>query len=1460
MRSSGLCLGAATLGLVTVEKNGDNISIAEALTKPHEGNPRELLLQLLSQEEEMRLCATGRKFRYLLDLPSIAEPEAVELACQHVLGKIPADGPVDGVVSAGSETFILYELDEKGQVGSVHTGNKCASGSGEFFLQQIKRMGLTPAEALEASVGEEPYPVAGRCSVFCKSDCTHALNKGEQKERVVAGLCQMLYWKILELVRKTGCRRILLVGGVAKNRLVVDALRSELEVIVPPESSYFEALGAALWGLQHEIAPRRLGERQTLFHAHQSSFGYLPPLKKWENKVSFKEIKRSDASPGDRLLLGLDVGSTTTKAALIREEDRALVGSVYLYTRGDPVEAARSCYRELAKQVPEGVQITVLGVTGSGRQIAALHALTPAVINEIIAHATAALYFDPSVETIFEIGGQDAKYTHIINGVPVDYAMNEACSAGTGSFLEEAAGESLEVEMTQIAPLARQSSAPPNFNDQCSAFISSDIKTAVQEGIKKEDILAGLVYSICQNYLTRVKGSRPEGRKIFMQGGVCYNHAIPVAMVSLLEREIVVPPEPGLMGAFGVALSAEEKLKRGLMDEGSYSLEELAEREMIEEEPFTCRGNESCERKCLIRMLRVNGKRRPFGGACSRYSIQQKEAGMQSRGLDLVWKREQLVLQQPPLEQERALRARQKKKIGITRSLMVHTFYPLYYHFFTSLGHEVVTASRVEPWGKSVQGASFCFPVELAHGYMAELLEHEPDHIFLPQVSNLQCGDSEDEKGITCPLLQGEPYYLKATFPALRQEGLLLAPVLDFSGGYRAQEENFVRLGRDLGATRKEARRAFRCAVERQEEAMAEMKQWGQKVLAELDENPDKKAVVVFGRSYNAFNLQANLGIPHKFASRGWTILPCDFLPYEEEEPFEKMYWGAGQIILRAASLVRKHPQLFGVYITNFSCGPDSFLLGYFREIMGNKPSLTLELDEHTADAGLDTRVEAFLDIVGGYLENPPEKVPDRARSGLEMAAGLKGSGNHRRSRTVVEDKWAYVETPEGERLPLNHPRVKLLMPAMGEQGTRLISRILNGQGIHAEFLPSPGEREIRLARAHVTSKECLPLLLTVGSLLRYVEDNGSPPDEQLVYFMPDASGPCRFGQYSVFINRMADRLEMKNVSTLSLSSENSYGGMGTGLVLRTWMAFVIADVMHEIYNSILVAAQDPAEGNKIYEKAFEHISGALYKGTLLEIRSALQEAARMLAGIKKTGNLEDFPRVTLVGEIYVRHDRFSCRDVVDYLTQQGIITRVAPIHEWIYYCDYLLQRGITGSSPTQRFTNRLQGPIKSFVEREIKKILSLSGLCSYHPINMEKLLSAVEDLISTRLTGEAILTVSTTLQEVVDDAEGAIAIGPFGCMPNRIAEAIAGKTLEEKKRDAADDRALVQRVLSRQPSLPFMAVETDGSVFPQVLQARLESFALQVKRLHRIMQEEKSHDPIGFRPSPPKNKKNRSR
>ncbi len=533
---------------------------------------------------------------------------------------------------------------------------------------------------------KRPTPFQDGALSSANLDRTHATNKGVLKSAVTAGLCKMMPEKILELLKKIPLQNIMLTGGTALNKMMTAYLQKQIAgLIIPEQAPCFEALGAALWAFDHETRP--FPGIDKLFKTEIASFAALPSLTDAGNLVTFKSKERGTIPAGDICILGLDVGSTTTKAVLLRTHDNALLASIYLRTNGDPVGASRKCYAAIYHQIEtrvDPIKITIigLGVCGSGRQIAGLHALTDGIINEIIAHAAAAVFFDGQVDTLFEIGGQDAKYTYITSGVPADYAMNEACSAGTGSFLEESALETLGIEMTDIADIAMRAGHPPNFNDQCAAFIASDIKNAIHEGVNQTDIVAGLVYSICMNYTNRVKGNRPVGEKIFMQGGVCYNRAIPLAMATLVGKPIIVPPEPGLMGAFGVALEVKKRIDAGLMTQSLFDLQVLTDREALYKSSFICNGGrEKCDRRCNINLIEIEGRRYPFGGACNRYYNLRHKVKHDIKNLDLVRLRQHLVFKKHGIRPFCGAAGNHRKTVGINRSFMVNTYYPLYSTF-----------------------------------------------------------------------------------------------------------------------------------------------------------------------------------------------------------------------------------------------------------------------------------------------------------------------------------------------------------------------------------------------------------------------------------------------------------------------------------------------------------------------------------------------------------------------------------------------------------------------------------------------------------------------------------------------------------------------------------------------------------------------------------------------------------
>jgi len=1413
--SLGICIGASNISYVISQKDDNDIKVCLSDVINHQGNPKKELEHFFKNllNKNISIITTGRKFKDLLNADSIPEPKAIENAVEFLGYK----GKSFSIASLGAENFMIYCLNKNGNIQNVLTGNKCASGTGEFFMQQIGRMNLTVEEAVDISDIDSPYSVSGRCSVFCKSDCTHALNKGIDKSRVSAGLSKMLSNKTIELLSKQNNQSILLIGGVSQNNAVFQFIkRAYPDTIIPDYSICFEALGASLEGHKRKSK----FDKFNIFKTHSFQFSFFEPLENSKAKVEFKSIIKSEAKQDDVCILGIDVGSTTTKAVLLRVSDNAILASIYLRTNGNPIKASVECYTELKNQIKTDIKIIGLGATGSGRHIAALHSLYGGDVNEIIAHSVAAAFFDKDVDTIFEIGGQDAKYTHLTNGIASDYAMNEACSAGTGSFLEESAKESLNIKVTEIETEAFKSKSPINFNDQCAAFISSDIKNAGSEGAKREDIIAGLVYSVCLNYVNRVKGNRPVGNKVFMQGGVCYNKAVPFAMSLLIGKEIIVPPEPGLMGAFGVALEIKKRISLGLYKENDIKLDELINRKFEYKKSFECAGGkEKCDLKCAINIIEIEDKKYPFGGACNKYYNERHNFNSDTSENNIVKLRERLIFNDYLIEKKKG-----KIKIGVSKSLLTNTLYPFYFNFFTGCGFEVVLSDEIDKKGLDKIRSSYCYPVEISHGYFRNLLTKNTDYIFLPHIMQMDGREINDYNRM-CVFVQGETYFLQSSFrDEIEKEYKIkiLSPILDFSKGIENSKDVFVKMVTKIGCDSTQATNSFDAAIHTYKNIKNDFKSIGRDFLKNLRDNPDEIAFVLFGRPYNAFTSDVNLNVPNKIATRGYKIIPFDFLPFEEFRSYENMYWYSGNENLSAARFVKEHPQLFGVFITNFSCGPDSFIIPYFRKIMGDKPSLTLELDSHSADVGVETRIEAAIDIIKNYLnidKDSNEFKPDE-KNNLKI---------------INKKNKLYVKDYKGNIFPIHSEDIEVVIPSMGRYSSDVFAAVLRSMGIQSRPLPVPTFETLTLGRGVATCKECLPFLLTTGSLLEYIK-NLKAPNKKVLFFMPHGYGPCRQGQYHVRLKDILKSAGLVDSGIMSMDDESSFEDFGNGFFIKQWLGMMIADVYHDIENALNVLAYDNDDAHQILNTEWELIISKLEKQNFKEVYKQLASTAERLSQIKLKNDFEEAKFISLVGEIYVRREEYSRIDLIKILNENGFIVRTAPITEYVYYTNHLQKKGIVKSlNVKDKISLLIKEKIQIRIEKKIKSILSKSGLYNYELIDVEETIKYGKDLVSDYLIGESILTVGLSLREILNESCGIITIGPFNCIPSRLAEGILNKemTLEGKYRFGKLKRNGYPDTVS---NLPYLHVETDGNPFPQITQSRLEIFMMQANKLHYEM------------------------
>jgi len=827
--SLGLNIGSSSLKSVLLEDG----KIVWKSVMTHDGDFADAVEKTLGSREipdQCRTLVTGTEGRYLFSLNNVIEPLCIEKTLQA--NKIP----VDAVVSMGGEDLIVYTISSEGKIINNFSGSKCASGTGEFFKQQLGRMNMKLDDVNDISDESQVVTLSSRCSVFMKSDCTHRLNKKESTPAdIVVSLSNVMAVKIIDFLKKAGIKtgKVMLTGGVAQNRHIVRFMREqapEIEFVIPEEAPYFEAYGAAL--LAEETGSLYPGT-QKLMKPGIVKFDHLKDLKSAVDKVSYFSADQVKIVEGNEYILGVDGGSTTTKACLIDITSNQIAASHYGRTHGDPVKALKECIVEIQKKIKADIgdgkiKITLAATTGSSREILGVYLETGGVYNEIIAHAYGTTFFSEDVDTIFEIGGQDAKYVLLKNKVPIDYAMNEACSAGTGSFLEESAHGDLNIaHASEIGEIALQAERPLKFGEHCSAFINSDIRKAIQQGATRADITAGIVTSIVSNYLNRVVGNRTIGRKIFLQGGVAKNKAIPLAFAMLLDKEILVPPSPELMGCFGVGILAAQKNNEGFLDKGDFDLNKILETVIEYERVFTCK---SCDNFCPVQVLNVNSHKYMFGGRCNKYANSKRKIDESVKVVDYVQQRNDLMYIECAPDQDK-MKVKRDYTVGIPKSFSVHTMYPLYSWFFNHLGIKTVLSTEITHEGIARVESSYCFPAEIAHGAVQDIIDKECDYILVPHYRDMDSLE-KDVHANFCPITQGLPYYIKKAFPEI-DEDRFLSLIVTFKFGEEKALEYFIKMGKQLSIDENEVKKAFKFALTKQRDYFDRAMALGQLALEE---------------------------------------------------------------------------------------------------------------------------------------------------------------------------------------------------------------------------------------------------------------------------------------------------------------------------------------------------------------------------------------------------------------------------------------------------------------------------------------------------------------------------------------------------------------------------------------------------------------------------------------------------
>ena len=1365
----GLDLGSISVNAILIDKKGEIVHQEDY--QRHNGKPlevaREIVKKIVKKYSFQYIAITGSNGEYLSkkwNLPYLEEIIVQAKGIHHLHPKVRT------VIDIGGCDAKFIETNERGEVKDFGMNSSCASGTGSFLDQQAKRLELDIEGefAEEALKSTNPARLAARCAVFAKTDMIHLQQKATPNPDITMGLCEALARSYKSNIArgKDLSGPISFQGGVAANKAMLLAFKKVLkrkDITVPKHYYSIGALGAALALREKtELKPfdkSNLEKEISLIQEKEA----LPKLSLDHRKKEVSSLKENCELLKDGQLidayLGIDIGSVSTNVAVI-DEKRHLLAKSYLPTAGKPIKVVQDGLREVKSKVEGKVRIRGVGVTGSGRYMIGAFVGADVIKNEITAQARGALNVDPDVDTVFEVGGQDSKFISLEKGVIVDFTMNKACAAGTGSFLEEQA-EKLEINIKkEFEQIALSSDSPADLGDRCTVFMESALFEHLQRGVSVPDLVGGLAYSVAYNYLNKVVENRKIGNNIFFQGGTACNKSVVAAFEKTLEKEITVPPHNEVLGAIGAAIVAMEETKGKSKFKG-FALSEATYRM----DSFEC---QDCPNHCKVNQVWIEGEEKPltYGDRCDKYS--GKEGRKKTKGIPNLFK-----------ERDKLLFAREKrkvkgKKIGIPRALHTYEFFPLWESFFTELGYEVILSGRTNDTiihkGIEIVVAETCFPIKVAHGHVLNLLEKKLDYIFLPSIIDFEERDPRLKKTYNCPWSQSLPYFINATIKRENYSVKFLEPKISFGEGI---DKALRKVGSLLNEHISRIKKAIQVAQKKQYQFSEDLKKKGREVLNNLG---GRKGFVIISRPYNGCDPGLNLDIVEKMRELEMLAIPMDLLDLDPSlisEDYPNMYWGYGQRILAAARQIKETDNLYPIYITNFGCGPDSFISKDFTEEM-DRPFLELQVDEHSAEAGIITRLEAFLDSIQ----------------------------NRKIDQGKISKKFTLSILKDEERT--------IYIPYMDDHSYAL-KAALEALGKRAEVMPISDLESLREGQKYTTGRECYPCILTTGDMLKVINENGAKA-KKIAFFMGTAQGPCRFGQYRTFQEQVLKRLGYSDIPIISLDSENSYGGYGVKFTKLAWEGIAAIDILRKAQRLIRADEVNKGETDKLYLKYRNRICKLISQGKGL--KNLMQEAANALGKVKTENR--DKPVVTIVGEIYVRHNPYSNIFIINELERLGVKVELASMREWFMYTNQMHKELIWKEKNLigfiiNRIRNLFQEKIEKRLEEPFKDIIK-----GFEEPHIEEILQLGEKYLDRSLRGEAILTVGKTIHSVKRGRDGVVNVMPFTCMPGNITWALSTQI----EKDYAN--------------FPILNLSYDGSHQANYLN-KIRTFVSQVEAHHKF-------------------------
>jgi predicted CoA-substrate-specific enzyme activase len=1035
------------------------------------------------------------KGKHLFFSPEQVEP--VNEITAMVEGASKTDEKIRSIIEIGGQgaKYITGFRNGEGSGIKISMNSNCSAGTGSFLEEQISRLSLTFEDYSVYAARAAAIPrIAGRCSVFAKTDITHHLQEGTPVEDILLGLAYSMVRNFrVAVMKKVPLEKpILFAGGVAHNQAIVTALKDLLnleegDLIIPDHFSCVGAVGAAILGIKDNRKINLTGmikglERMNAPGADRDEGITLPPLISFgrddslnrhdplgigedsleigEGSLEIGEDSQGISENSLECFLGIDVGSTSTNLVL-SDRDNDIISHRYLRTKGDPATAVRQGLKELNQAFGKKIKVVGAGVTGSGRYPIARLVGADVVKDEITAQAKAAVAIDRNVDTIFEIGGQDSKFISIRDGRVVDFQMNKVCAAGTGSFIEEQA-KKFEIPINEFGDIALNSNHPIGLGERCTVFIETTIASHLARGARVDDIASGLCYSIVKNYLNRVVGQKKIGKKIFFQGGLAYNQGVINAFRAILGKEIVIPPFFSVTGALGAAILAKEEM-------GNVKT--------------AFKGFELKQEKALPPGPDTGAKNKPgFDKKVERLIFEGYDASVDP----------------------------EKKTVGIPRALFTFGLFSMFNAFFKALGFNVILS---DPTDEKTIGLAqeysldeTCYPVKLINGHAAQLVAKKVDYLFFPDLFTVNHPGSEARQNYGCAYMQVAFKIINQAMDLEKRDIKLLAPAIAFNQGQEFMMNSFANLGKALGKSRDESLNALNKGMQAFHRFEQRLKKNGEEIIRGIA--PHEKVFVIISKIYGVADPVLNMGIPDKLMEMGYKTISFFDLPEGnifKEHP--NMYWPFAQHILDPAYLIKEHPNLYAILLTHHGCGPDSVTSHFFSEIMGPKPFLNIEVDEHASGVGVTTRLEAFVNSLSGTGVKAAREMEYYQKKVTHKAVNIKQSIKELAPGTTL-----YI--------PNIHPY------------SDIFKEMLVAKGVDARVLPMTTKASLDRGRKQTMTNEYFSLAALVGDVFSQLDRVRE--EKEIAFLIPQTEGAEVDGQYSRFVRTKLDERGLNHVGIVS--------------------------------------------------------------------------------------------------------------------------------------------------------------------------------------------------------------------------------------------------------------------------------------------------------------------------------------